>query len=100
MNGIKVAVVVMLFTSWTSSTLAANATSGIIQFQGAIVESACDMQLQRYQVTSSCYRNGQTQTTVSSVKGNRAFIPTNIGKSDVRWLDQQHQLGIMTVSYN
>ncbi|WP_199257273.1 type 1 fimbrial protein [Pantoea sp. BAV 3049] len=100
MNGIKVAMIVMLFTSWTSSTQAADSSSGIIEFRGAIVEPGCDMELQQNQITSSCYRDGKTRTTVSSLKGKREFIPTNVGKSDIRWLDQHQKQGIMTVSYN
>lgn len=98
MNGNKSAVVVMLFTSWTNSTLAADTPSGRIEIQGTLTESICNINQQQKQFTVSCSRDGNVQNIVSTL--GSSIIPANMGRSDVLWLDEQQQQGVITVSYN
>ncbi|WP_160317821.1 hypothetical protein [Erwinia billingiae] len=103
MNGIKSVVAIVLLTSWTSHVLAQETSgrtaSGVITFQGAIVESVCDMAVRQNQVQSACQRQGKTQLTTSSLTANQA-LPQGVGRSDFRWLDSAHRFGELTVSYN
>lgn len=103
MNGIKSVVVRVLLTSWTSHVLAQETSgrtaSGVITFQGAIVESGCDMSVRKSQVQSLCYRQGKNQLTTSSLMANQA-LPKGVGRSDFRWLDPAHKFGELTVNYN
>jgi len=99
MNSNKSAVVVvMLFTSWMNSTLAADISSGLIEIQGALTESICDINQQQNQLTVICNQSSYTQSRVSILSSH--IIPASIGQSDILWLDDQQQRGIMTVSYN
>lgn len=103
MNGIKSVVAIVLLTSWTSHALAQDTSgrtaSGAISFQGAIVESGCDMSVRQRQIESVCYRQGVHQVTTSSLMANQA-LPKGVGRSDFRWLDPAHKFGVLTVNYN
>lgn len=103
MNGIKSVLVTVLLTSWTSHVLAQETSgrtaSGVITFQGAIVESGCDMSVQKSQVQSLCYRQGKNQLTTSSLTANQA-LPKAVGQSDFRWMNTKHLTGVLTVNYN
>ncbi|MCX0501036.1 hypothetical protein [Erwinia billingiae] len=103
MNGIKTVVVIALLTSSTSHVMAQETSggtaSGAISFQGAIVESGCDMSVRASQVQSICSRQGKKQLTTSSLMANQA-LPKEVGRSDFRWLDPAHKLGELTVNYN
>ncbi|WP_421506650.1 hypothetical protein [Erwinia rhapontici] len=104
MNNIATAAVVIFFASWTSNVMAeqrqAQGSSGIIQFSGRIVESECTHKIQQKQVQVSCERNGQARSSHVSLKSTaQQSLPYNLGTSQIRWLDQQHKLGILMVDY-
>lgn len=103
MNGIKSVVVTVLLTLWTSHVLAqetsGRAASGVMTFQGAIMESGCEMSVRKSQVQSICLRQGKSQLTTSSLTANQA-VPKEVGRSDFRWLDPAHKFAELTVNYN
>lgn len=104
MNIIATTAIVIFFASWTSNVMAephqAQSTSGIIQFSGRIVESECTHKIQQQQVQVSCERNGQKKFSHVSFKSTTLqSLPYNLGTSQIRWLDQQHKLGILMVDY-
>ena len=101
MNIIATTAIVIFFASWTSNVMAEpQNTSGIIQFSGRIVESECTHKIQQQQVQVSCERNGQAKFSHVSFKSNELQpLPYNLGTSQIRWLDQQHKLGIFMVDY-
>lgn len=98
MNGKKL-LIAFLFTSWTNYTLAAGSNSGVIHFEGAIVDPPCDVQVEHNQLSSSCYRDGQNLITRSAISGEQA-IPASFGQSEMSWLNSEHTQGILTASYN
>ncbi|PKH24355.1 fimbrial protein [Enterobacterales bacterium CwR94] len=94
----------LLMTSWTTAVSAGSndtsASSGIIHFTGAIVESPCSLQQRGNQMVSSCYRNGQTVTTAQAISSTKNLtLPLNIGTTEMRWLDNERRLGILTAIY-
>ncbi|WP_338557180.1 hypothetical protein [Erwinia sp. E_sp_B04_7] len=103
MNGIKSALLGVVLTSWTSYALADNTSgsigSGVIHFQGAIVEAGCDITFQQSLVSTACFRQGKNTRTTSDVTANKA-IPAALGTSEVKWLNPQHTQGVVTLSYN
>lgn len=104
MKSIIAAAAVVLFASWTSSVMAGNSQStsgsGVIHFQGSIVESLCDSQADKRQITVSCYRNGQTKVSTLALNHTTSQqLPYNLGSSKIRWIDAQKKLGIVTVEY-
>ncbi|MEN5014903.1 hypothetical protein ABEH87_00885 [Erwinia sp. Eh17-17] len=104
MNSTLAAIAVMLFASWTSNALAGNSqaavNSGTILFVGSIVESPCESGVQQGSLQVSCLRNGKTQTTTLALNTTASQpMPHNIGRSQIKWLDGQHRLGILTMEY-
>lgn len=104
MNSIATATVVMLFASWTSNVVAGQSQSGnisgTVEFYGSIVEPPCTPEIYPYQLKVSCERNGHSRiTTVALNNATAQPLPYNLGRSQVRWLDRQHRLGILTLTY-
>ncbi|MCX8956528.1 fimbrial protein [Erwinia psidii] len=99
MNVTKLAIAAVIFTSWANHALAAGSNTGVIYFEGTIVEPLCDVEVEQNQFSSSCYREGRNQVTHSAISDEQA-IPANIGQTEIRWLDSEHKQGVVTVSYN
>lgn len=104
MKSILSAAAVVLFASWTSNVMAGNSQStsgsGVIHFQGSIVESLCDSHADKRQITVSCYRHGQTRVSTLALNHSTSQqLPFNIGSSKIRWIDAKQKLGILTVEY-
>lgn len=106
MNAFKLTLAVfgMLMSGMMNTVEAASAPStGIIRFQGMIVEDGCEVVNQGQNLQSSCYRNGKTLTASHSVASTAASpksLPQNLGTTHMRWLDDSRKAGILTVSYN
>lgn len=106
MNGVKIAVqmtvVSLLIPLWTETALAgeaqASAGSGIITFQGAIVSPSCEIDQQSDLIRTSCFKQGKTQVYITHPDAQA--LPAELGQTQVKWLDAQHKMGIMTVNYN
>ena len=104
MKSILSAAAVVLFASWTSRVMAGNSQStsgtGVINFQGSIVESLCDSDVNKTQVNVSCQRNGKTKVSTLALNSTTAQqLPYNIGSSKIHWIDAQRRVGIVTVEY-
>ncbi|MBC3379675.1 type 1 fimbrial protein [Serratia fonticola] len=92
----------MLF-SWIAAGVANAATSGVIHFYGAIVEGPCTVKVVDSTAQTQCYRDGQNYTSkhrLASLQSGSKALPMNLGKSEIKWLDQQKKLGIMTLEYH
>ncbi|WP_308737532.1 type 1 fimbrial protein [Serratia fonticola] len=79
------------------------ATSGVIHFYGAIVEGPCTVKVVDSTAQTQCYRDGQNYTSkhrLASLQSGSKALPMNLGKSEIKWLDQQKKLGIMTLEYH
>ncbi len=100
MNSKQAALAAVLFASWMSNALAADssATSGTIYFRGALVTNSCELSSEQDQVNATCYRDGQYQLSRLSLNKRETAVP-EFASTEVRWLDDAHQQGIMTVTY-
>ena len=94
------ALAAMLFVSWTGNLLAADpsALSGTIYFHGALTAGCCELSSAQAQVNALCYRNGQYQLSRLSLNEDHKGVP-EFSSTEVRWLDEAHQQGIMTITY-
>lgn len=101
MNSLRLFLIAGALISWMIASHA-GATGGVINFVGAIVEGPCLVNVSNTTANTECYRNGQnytgTQRLVSSDASSKE-LPLNIGTTEMRWVDQQHKLAIMTVVY-
>lgn len=80
----------------------AGALGGTVHFIGAVVEGPCELNITATGVQMECYRNGhnyQSQHTLPNVETTHKELPQHLGTTEIRWLDQQHQLAVMTVDY-
>lgn len=100
MNCKQAALAAMLFASWMSNALAADpsANSGTIYFRGALVTTSCALSSEQNQVNASCYRNGQYQLSRLSLSQRQTGVP-EFARTEVRWLDDAHRQGIVTLTY-
>lgn len=73
------------------------ATSGQINFRGAIVESPCDTLIAPNQIQQSCTRGGKTIIHKVSLNNAQQPMPYKLGTVQVR---QTGNVKMMTVSYN
>lgn len=103
MKSIQPALIIVLLASGTNHALAhemaTGHNSGVIQFQGALVEASCAMDFQRNQIVTSCFRQGKNQVVASPVSAIQ-HLPQGTGRSELRWLDSSHKRGILTQNYN
>lgn len=81
--------------------LNAQASSGVIHFQGAIVEEGCYLSPQEQSVKFSCSQNGQPVVQTVSYNKLNNFVPHSdaIETTQIRYLDAQHKLAIVEVTY-
>lgn len=102
MNRLRLFLIAGALFSWMATSYAVIKTSGVIHFVGSIVESPCLVNVANATTNTQCYRNGQnytiTQPTANFGAGSRE-LPLDMGTAQIKWLDQQHKLGVMTVVY-
>ncbi|AVJ18513.1 type 1 fimbrial protein [Serratia rhizosphaerae] len=79
------------------------ALGGTVHFIGAVVESPCELNITATAARTECYRNGRDyqslQHTLPNFDTTRKELPRNLGTTEIRWVDQQQQLAMMTVDY-
>lgn len=89
-----------VFFSALSLPMANAADSGTVHFQGKIVEDSCETSGTNMAPRIRCYRQGKWLSQPIVMKaGTQGSLPGNIGTTQLRWLDKDKKLAIMTVSY-
>jgi len=79
---------------------AVNATSGVVHFRGAIVESACEINPLNNTIRASCYRDGKWHQ--QAVKANSAAnmsLMKSIADTHLYAVDGHPTLKVLQVSY-
>lgn len=83
-------------------SVASAATGGVIHFEGAIVESPCDVTIVSHQASVSCERAGQAKTQNFSLQKltqeQRAY--NNLLTMKMNYLNPRHTLAVVDVTYN
>lgn len=79
----------------------AHASSGVIHFQGAIVEEGCRLSHQEQSVKFSCTQNGEpvVQTIALNKLNNYKAGGDAPFSTKMRYIDVQHQLAVLEVTY-
>lgn len=81
----------------------ADAVGGTVHFIGAVVESPCELNITATTAQAECYRNGHhyqsQQHTLPNFEMARKELPKDLGTMEIRWVNQQQQLAVMTVDY-
>lgn len=101
MNTFRLFLIVGMLFSWTAVSHAGVA-GGVIRFVGSIVESPCTVNIADSKANTQCYRNGQryqAQQVLSGFDATRKELPLNLGTTEMKWVDQQKKLAVMTVVY-
>ncbi|WP_431221746.1 type 1 fimbrial protein [Serratia sp. L9] len=101
MKSLRLFLIAGMLFSWMAASHAGVA-GGVINFSGSIVEGPCTVNVVNSTASTECYRNGQnyraTQTLANIDVGSKE-LPMNLGTSQVKWINQQKKLAIMTVEY-
>lgn len=84
----------------TNIPFANSDTGGVINFRGAIVSGGCTVNNSQSTIDVGCYNdNGKVVHTTASI--NSAGVKFPNGKvSSIKWLNAQHTLGIMNITYS
>ncbi|WP_337261720.1 MULTISPECIES: type 1 fimbrial protein [unclassified Serratia (in: enterobacteria)] len=101
MNSLRLFLIAGALLSWMAAGQV-GATSGVIHFVGAIVEGPCLVNVVNSSANTQCYRNGQNYTdtqALASFNASSQELPLNLGTTEMKWVDQQKKLAIMTVVY-
>ncbi|TQI81308.1 hypothetical protein FHU10_3783 [Serratia fonticola] len=101
MNSLRLFLIAGALFSWMAASHA-GITGGVIHFFGTIVEGPCLVNVSNTTANTECYRNGKNYTgtqNLANFGANNRELPMNIGTTEMKWLDQQHKLAILTVNY-
>lgn len=81
--------------------LNAHASGGVIHFQGAIVEEGCRLSNQEQSVKFSCTQNGEpvVQTIALNKLNNYTAGGDAPFSTKMRYIDAQHQLAVLEITY-
>lgn len=83
----------------TGIPFANSAAGGVINFRGSIVEGGCTMSNSQHTIDIGCYNNNKVVHTVAPINSTSINFPK--GKvSSVKWVNAQHTLGIISISYS
>ncbi len=79
---------------------AASASSGTITFTGSIVEGGCSLQPSQQAVQVQCPSGTSTVNVQSQADLQRLSAQASqISSAKMDWLDRNHRLGVMTITY-
>lgn len=101
MKSLRLFLIAGALLSWMAASQAGT-TGGVINFVGAIVEGPCLVDVVNSTANTQCYRNGQNYTgtqNLGSYDARSKELPLNIGTTEMKWVNQEHKLAIMTVVY-
>lgn len=102
MKSLRLFLIAGMLFSWMAAGVASAASGGVINFYGSIVEGPCAVEVVDSMAQTQCYRDGQNYTSkhqLASLEKGSKELPMNLGKSEIKWLDQQKKLGIMMLEY-
>ncbi|MFH8134838.1 hypothetical protein ABU178_11740 [Pantoea osteomyelitidis] len=89
-----------VFFSALSLPMTAAADTGTVHFQGKIVEDGCETSGADTAPRIRCYRQGKWLSQPIMMKADtQGYLPGNIGTTQLRWIDKDKKLAIMTISY-
>lgn len=91
-----------LFYSAVCSPIAVATSGGVIYFEGAIVESPCDVNINNHRATMACDRQGEAKTQQFSLK-NLAQEQSSYGNlvtMKINYLNPARTLAVMDITYN
>lgn len=85
----------------TFPLLNANASGGVIHFQGAIVEEGCRLSHQEQSVKFSCAQNGKPVVQTIALKKLNNYTAGGDApfSTKMRYVDARHQLAVLEVTY-
>ncbi|ORJ49270.1 hypothetical protein B2M27_16310 [Kluyvera intermedia] len=77
-------------------------TGGVIYFEGAIVESPCDVSVDAHKATVACDRQGQAKTQQFSLQKltQEQSGLGNLVTMKINYLNPAHTLAVMDITYN
>ncbi len=90
-----------LFTMQANAHSDSAISGGTIHFIGTIVEGPCNVSYNAQAATMDCMRNGERLQQTHRLAGNskERLLPANLGTVAVNWLNDQRNIGIMTIEY-
>lgn len=101
MNSLRLLLIAGALFSWMTAGLV-SASSGVIRFVGAIVESPCMINIIDSTANTECYRNGKNYTgrqKLANFDAKTRSLPLDIGTTEIKWIDKQKNLALLTVVY-
>ncbi|TQI81307.1 hypothetical protein FHU10_3784 [Serratia fonticola] len=101
MKSLRLFLIAGMLFSWMAASQA-DVTGGVIRFSGTIVEGPCRVNVVNAIANTECYRNGQNYKATQAldkVSFDRKELPMNIGTSQMKWINQQKKLAIITLEY-
>ncbi|QAV24290.1 hypothetical protein [Proteus hauseri] len=88
--------------AWASSP---EQTTGQIYLRGAIVDPACEMNFTFDKAQYQCYKHNKVFTSTQSIvpasfdHSQSIILPQDMGKAEIRWMDDSQKNGIIDVHY-
>ncbi|WP_437609770.1 hypothetical protein [Erwinia sp. V71] len=103
MNNIRSMLLIILFTSWTSSVMAERRDgenlSGSVRFYGTVVDGGCSVHLQHdNRLLALCRQNGQHADAQQAATSSPP-LPLRQGTTRFSWLDRSKVQALVTVTY-
>lgn len=91
-----------LLSGMMNTTAAFAETEGTIQFSGALIEDVCTVNQQQSNVYASCRAtDGTIQTAQYKVSTSASgFLPADKGTTHVKWMNDNHTVGVVTAMYH
>ena len=91
-----------LLLSAVCSSVSMASTGGVIYFEGAIVESPCDVSIDAHKATVACDRQGQAKTQQFSLQKltQEQSGLGNLVTMKINYLNPAHTLAVMDITYN
>ncbi|GEM_PF-6363840 len=104
MNSIRSMLLIILFTSWTSSVLAERRSdenlAGSVSFYGTIVDGGCSIQLQHEShLQTLCQQNG-LRVSLQRAAALSLPLPLRQGTTRFSWLNRSKAQALVTVAYH
>lgn len=103
MKSIRSMLLIILFTSWTSSAIAEQRSdenqAGRVSFHGTIVDGGCSAQLQHGDhLQTLCRQHGQ-HVGLQQAAALSLPLPLRQGTTRFSWLDRSKAQALVTIAY-
>ncbi|MBK4715817.1 MULTISPECIES: hypothetical protein [Tenebrionibacter/Tenebrionicola group] len=102
LNRLTLAAAGVIVSGMMNSTTAFADTDGVIQFSGEIIEDPCTVVQKQNTIHSTCRDSDGTLLTTQLLPrdGTLNPLPADKGKTWMRWMNDSHTTGVLTVEYN